>query len=68
MGDIINLNRIRKERERAAHRKPGARHVKAGMTKSERTNLQRGNERAQSDLDAKKLDGEPAPPTSPRNR
>ncbi|MFO1189115.1 MAG: DUF4169 family protein [Alphaproteobacteria bacterium] len=68
MGDIINLNRVRKEREREAHRKPGARHIKAGMTKSERTNIQRSHERTQSDLDGKKLNGESVPPESPEKR
>lgn len=68
MGDIINLNRVRKERERDARRKPGARHVKAGLDKTERSNLTRGNERAEHDLDGKKLEGESDPPRSPDER
>ncbi len=65
MGDIINLNRVRKERERAERRKPGARHVKAGLNKSERTELTRDSGRSESDLDGKKLDRDPKPPTAP---
>jgi hypothetical protein len=59
MGDIVNLNRVRKERARNARRKPGERHIKAGLTRAERTNLDRGIDRTEADLDGKKLDGPP---------
>jgi hypothetical protein len=68
MGEIINLNRIRKDREREAGRKPGARHAKAGLTKAERNSQARTNERAKANLDGKQLDAEPELPEPPGKR
>jgi len=62
MGEIINLNRVRKERERAERRKPGSRHVKAGLTKSERDRIARDTARSQTELDGKRLEEEPETP------
>jgi hypothetical protein len=57
MGEVVNLNQIRKRRERAAAeqraRENGILH---GRSKDDRIRAKRESEKAQRELDEKKLD------------
>lgn len=57
MGEIINLNRFRKQRTRAEEEKQAEENrVAFGRTKAERTATAKTTRKAQADLDNKKLD------------
>jgi hypothetical protein len=57
MTEPINLNRYRKERDRAVAQKRAAENrVRYGRRKDDREISQREGERADQDLDGKKLD------------
>jgi hypothetical protein len=57
MGEVINLNRFRKQRTRAEDEKQAAENrVAFGRTKAERTVNAKGKRKAQADLEGKKLD------------
>ena len=55
MGDIVNLNRYRKQRQRGeSGRKDGA-HTRAGLTKAERRRREDDRVRGETALDGKQL-------------
>lgn len=57
MGDVVNLNQIRKRRERAAaEQRARDNRVQHGRSKDERVRAKRESEKAQKELDEKKLD------------
>ncbi|CAO3429627.1 DUF4169 family protein [Azospirillum doebereinerae] len=57
MGDVVNLNRFRKTRERAERAKEAdANRVRFGRTKAEKLRDRQEAERGTQDLDGKKLD------------
>ena len=61
MGDLVNLNKFRKEREKAAAKDKAAEaRAKHGETKQAKTRLQIELEKARRDLDGARRD----PPTS----
>ena len=58
MGDVVNLNRYRKQRQRIDDAKQAAENrVKFGRDKAERARLSAEQERDAEDLDGKRLDG-----------
>ena len=57
MGSVINLNRFRKAKKRAADEQRAAENrVAFGRTKRERKTVKRERERADLELDSKRLD------------
>ena len=57
MGDVVNLNRFRKTRDRAERAKEAeANRIKFGRTKAEKTRDRLEGERDAQALDGKKLD------------
>ncbi|GEM_PF-2937910 len=57
MGDIVNLNQIRKRRERAAaEQRARENRIQHGRSKDDRVKVLREAEKAQRELDDKKLD------------
>ncbi|CCG40195.1 conserved hypothetical protein [Magnetospirillum molischianum DSM 120] len=57
MGEIVNLNRVRKSKARAEKEtKAEANRVKFGLSKAEKQAVRRERERQTEDLDGKKLD------------
>lgn len=57
MGDVINLNRYRKERQRtAAGGRAAANRVRHGLTAAERARMAREKAEAKRLLDGKRLD------------
>lgn len=57
MGDIVNLNRFRKQQERRRKESEAAgNRVRFGRTKAERTQDRNEEERRNRDLDGKKRD------------
>lgn len=57
MGDIVNLSRYRKQRQRTEHAKQAAENrVKFGQTKSDRMRTRAEQDRARQDLEDKRLD------------
>ena len=57
MGDVINLNRYRKTREREEREKTAeANRAKFGRTKQERTRLQLESRRERADLESKLIE------------
>ncbi|HEX6956517.1 MAG TPA: DUF4169 family protein [Ferrovibrio sp.] len=57
MGDVVNLNKARKERERrAAKAQAAANRVRHGQSKAGKAFERREADRAAKDLDGKKLD------------
>lgn len=57
MGDVVNLNRFRKTRDRAERAKEAdANRIRFGRTKAEKTRDQQEGERRAQALDGKKLD------------
>jgi hypothetical protein len=57
MGDIVNLSKYRKQRQRTAQTKQAAENrVKFGQTKSERARTRSEQERQGGELDGKRLD------------
>jgi len=64
MGDIVNLSKYRKQRQRTAQTKQAAENrVRFGQTKSERARTRSEQERQSGDLDGKRVDdGRPDEP------
>jgi len=57
MGDVVNLNQIRKRRERvAAEQRAKENRVQHGRSKDDRIRARHESEKAQRELDDKKLD------------
>jgi hypothetical protein len=57
MGDVVNLNRFRKTRDRAERVKDAeANRIRFGRTKAEKERDRQEAERKSQDLDGKKLD------------
>jgi hypothetical protein len=57
MGDIVNLNKYRKQRRRADHAKQASENrVRFGQNKSERVRTRSEQERRRGDLEGKRLD------------
>jgi hypothetical protein len=57
MGDVVNLNQLRKRRERAAaEQRAKANRVQFGRSKDDRIKAKRESEKALRELDEKKLD------------
>jgi hypothetical protein len=57
MGDVVNLNRFRKVRAREIEeRRAGANRLRFGQRKDERERTKRDSEKAEKDLDNKRLD------------
>jgi len=57
MGDIVNLNKYRKQRRRSDHAKQGAENrVRFGRSKPERTRTRSEQERRRGELEGKRLD------------
>ena len=57
MGDVVNLNQMRKRRERAiAERRARQNRVQFGLSKDDRAKAAREAEKAQRELDEKKLE------------
>jgi hypothetical protein len=58
MGDVVNLNKYRKQRQRLGEAKQAAENrVKFGRDKGERASVRAEQERSADDLDGKHLDG-----------
>jgi|DeeseametaMP1200_FD_contig_51_358075_length_891_multi_4_in_0_out_0_2 hypothetical protein len=67
MGEIINLNKARKAREKAVkEQKAGENRAKHGQTKSEKKSLSSTLEKLRRSLDGSKLDGPDEPPRPPK--
>jgi hypothetical protein len=65
MGDVVNFNQYRKERARAANKKRGAENrVRYGLGKLERSLPRKDRERAERDLEGKRLDTDAKPEDS----
>ncbi|WP_294536192.1 DUF4169 family protein [uncultured Rhodoblastus sp.] len=59
MGEIVNLRRVRKARERLADAALAAENrVRHGLSKAERTGAENSKARAEKTLDGHRLDGE----------
>jgi len=57
MGDIVNLSKYRKQRQRTEQTKQAAgNRVKFGQTKSDRVRTRAEQDRARQDLEGKRLD------------
>jgi hypothetical protein len=57
MGDVVNLNRYRKSREKVATGRQAAENrVRSGQTKPAKAKLRQDAERQDAELDGKKLD------------
>ena len=57
LADIVNLRQFRKQRRRSAEEKTAAANrARHGATKAEREKLRRGSEKAEKELDDKRLD------------
>jgi hypothetical protein len=57
MGDVVNLNRFRKDRVRAAaEERATANRLRFGRRKDERSRAKLESEKAAKDLDGKRLD------------
>jgi len=57
MGDVVNLNQIRKRRERvAANQRARENRIQHGRSKGDRIRAKREAEKAQRQLDEKRLD------------
>lgn len=57
MGDIVNLSKYRKQRQRTEHAKQAAENrVRFGRSKSDRTRTHNEQERRRQDLDGKRRD------------
>jgi hypothetical protein len=57
MGDVVNLNQIRKRRERAvAERRAKENRAQFGRSKEDRIKAARESEKVQRELDEKKLE------------
>lgn len=57
MGDVVNLNRFRKQRARAERTEEAARNrTRFGRTKNEKLEQRKDQETRKRDLDGKKLD------------
>ncbi|HUN52022.1 MAG TPA: DUF4169 family protein [Candidatus Sulfotelmatobacter sp.] len=62
MGDVVNFNQYRKERARAANRKRSAENrIRHGLNKLERNLPRQDRERAERELDGKRLGTEAKP-------
>jgi hypothetical protein len=60
MGDVVNLGHYRKQRERAlANKKAAAKRAKFGRKKVDRDVARQESDRAQNDLDSKRIDHGP---------
>jgi hypothetical protein len=65
MGDVVNFNQYRKERARAANKKRGAENrVRHGLSKLERSVPRQDRERADRELESKRLDTDAKPDDS----
>jgi hypothetical protein len=57
MGDVVNLNQVRKRRERAtAEQRARENRVQHGRSKDDRLKAKHESEKARRDLDEKKLE------------
>ena len=57
MGDIVNLSKYRKQRQRTEHAKQAAENrVRFGQSKTDRTRTRSEQERRRQDLDGKRRD------------
>jgi len=57
MGDIVNLSKYRKQRQRTEHAKQAAENrVRFGQTKADRTRTRGEQDRLRQDLEGKRLD------------
>ncbi|HYM32527.1 MAG TPA: DUF4169 family protein [Candidatus Cybelea sp.] len=60
MGDVVNFNQYRKERARLDNkRRANENRIRHGLSKSERALPRRDRERAENDLEGKRLDPPP---------
>ena len=57
MGDVVNLNQIRKRRERAAADQHAQQNrIRHGRSKDDRLNAKRESDKARKELDEKRLE------------
>ncbi|HUK08358.1 MAG TPA: DUF4169 family protein [Stellaceae bacterium] len=57
MGDVVNLNRFRKDRARETEeRRAAANRLRFGQRKDERERTKRESQKAEKDLDNKRVD------------
>ncbi len=62
MGEVVNFNQYRKERARAANKKRGAENrIRHGLSKLERGLPRKDRERADRELEGKRLDTDAKP-------
>ena len=65
MGDVVNLGHYRKQRERAlANKQAAAKRAKFGRKKVDRDVTRQESDRAQNDLDGKRVDHGPGDDSS----
>jgi hypothetical protein len=66
MGDVINLNKFRKERQRSAEKRAArGNRVRFGRTGADKTTGRHADDRAERALDGKKLDSQDGDNTHP---